>query len=139
MALQSRRAVFAGSWPTLCILSITPRSPAVRVRGQEPARSAIQDIKEAVAVRLSKQVLVAGIYHHRNLRGIPVVLVVPRKLEIPVQLAIVGIQSQKAVAVKIIASSSLPSIRWGGITGRRERLRGRRDVSPPRRRVEVAG
>ena len=101
---------FAVSWPTLCILSIAPRSPAVRVRGQEPARSAIQDIKETIAVGLSKQVLVAGIYHHWNLRGIPVVLVVPRKLEIPVQFAIVRIQSQKAVAVKISAGSPLPSI-----------------------------
>jgi len=55
--------------------------------------------------------------HHRNLRGVVIVLVVLGKLKMPFQLAGVGIESQQGIAVQVVAGASLTAIRRRRISG----------------------
>ena len=55
--------------------------------------------------------LAAGIDHYRNLRGIPVMLVVFGELEIPVHLACVRIEREQRIAVEIVSRAPFTAIR----------------------------
>src|ERR1700674_723946 len=52
----------------------------------------------------------ALIDHDGNLRGVPIVFVMLGELEIPFELAGVGIESEQRVAIKIVAGSAFAAI-----------------------------
>ena len=54
--------------------------------------------------------LVTQIDHDRNLGRVPVMFVVSGKLEMPVQLSGVRIDSQQSIAVQIVASATLTTV-----------------------------
>src|SRR5206468_11860342 len=89
---------------------------AVRGSGDQLAGGAIQNVEEAIAIGLYDQVLVSCIEHHRDLRGVPVMLVVLGELEIPFQLAGIGIEGEQGIAVQVIARASGAAIRWRRIS-----------------------
>ena len=74
---------------------------------QEFARNAIQHVEEAVAVgpqhQLAWLALPLSVHQHRNLHRVPVPLVVRRELEVPFQLARVGVERHHRVRVQVVA------------------------------------
>ncbi len=77
----------------LRIFRVAPRRLAVRIRREQLPVRAIDHVEESVAIGLRDQMLAAGIDHDRNLRRVPVVLVVLGELEVPVQLAGIGVRA----------------------------------------------
>ena len=67
----------------------------------------IQNVVEAVAVRpidkLSRLSAPFPIHEYRHLRGIPIMYVVRHELEIPLQLAGIGIKRDSAIGVQVFA------------------------------------
>src|SRR5262249_1101274 len=84
---------------------------------KQPAVGPIENIEISIAIRLHDQVLVAAIDNDRDFGGIPIVLVVPGELEMPLELASVGIERKQGVAVEIVAGAALAAIGGRRISG----------------------
>src|SRR6266851_7670260 len=124
-------------WAPLRVLAVAPGDLAVRIRREQFAVGAIDDVKEAVAIGLRDEMLAAGVDHDGHLRSVPIVFVVFGVLKIPVQLAGIGVERKQRVAVEIVAGAALSTIRRRRISRRPEELIRRRIVSSrvPRRRT----
>src|SRR5580765_6442305 len=78
----------------------------------------IQNVIEAVAVRpideLARLPAPLSIHEYRHLRGIPIMNVVRHELEIPFQLAGIGVEGDGAVGVQVVAVPrvAVPIWRW---------------------------
>ena len=81
-----------------------------RVAANELAGRAIEHVEKAVAIRPEHELAArsAGgrqVDEHGNLHGVVVVIVVRRELEVPLELARVGVERDDAVGVQIVAGT----------------------------------
>src|SRR5262249_22386250 len=89
-----------------------------RLPFHELAGNAIYDVEIPVAVRpehdLTGPALPIDLGEHGSLRGIPVELVMRRKLVVPLEFAVIGIECDDGAAVKIVAESrgAVPVRAW---------------------------
>ena len=88
---------------------------------QELARFAVEDIVEGVAVGEQDELALLAAHHafheHRNLRGVPVVDVVGRELEMPAELAAVRVERQQRIGVQVVAFADFPVPVRAGVAG----------------------
>src|SRR5215471_15501194 len=134
---QCRRGFFALDRNAARVFRIAPGHTPVGSRGKKFSIGAINHVKKAVTVCLQDEMAVAVIHKHGNLRCIVIVLVVLGELEMPFQLAVVWIERQQRIAVKIVTRSALATVRWRRIPGSPESRIGRGIVcaSDPRWRA----
>ena len=73
------------------------------------ARDPIQNVIERVAIRKHNQFSLFAVdiafHQHRDLRSVPVMHIMRRKLKMPLQLAGIGVEREQAVRVKIVTLS----------------------------------
>src|SRR5579863_236074 len=126
MPCQGWRCVLVRDGPALGVFGVAPGLLAVRGGGNELSGGAIEQVEKSVAVGLRDEVFAAGlarrVYEDRHLGGIPVVLVVFGELEIPVELAGVGIERKQRVTVEVVACAPLTAIGRSRISRRPEDL-----------------
>ena len=94
---------------------------------QELAVGAVEDIEEAVAIRLQQQLpraaAVRRIHQHGRFGGIPIVQIVRRELVVPLQLAGRGIERQHGIGIQIVALALVAvEIRTGIADGPEQRV-----------------
>ena len=82
---------------------------------------AIEHVEESVAIGLDHQLarltLPVGVDQHRRFRGVPIPKIVRRELVIPLELSGLGVESQDAVGVKVVALALVAVVFGGGIAG----------------------
>ena len=92
---------------------------------------AIEHVEEPVAVgpqhQLARPALPLHVDEHRNLRGVPVVLVAGRELVVPLQFSRVGVERDHAVGIQVVggrARVAVPArVRIAGSPERQVRFR----------------
>src|SRR5713101_5026248 len=88
------------------------------------ARSAIEHVQEPVTVRLGERLyfLAAALHLDEKEAGVAVIVpdVVWRKLEMPLEVPAVGIESEHGVGVEIVTVASIAIPVWRGVTSRPE-------------------
>src|ERR1044071_229330 len=84
---------------------------------QECSGSAIKHIVEAVAAGDHYQLAAAGIDQHRHVGRIPVVDIVRSELEMPAELAGIGIQSDQRAGGEIVTLAAIAIVVGAGIAG----------------------
>ena len=98
------------------------RSLDERLGQQELAGQPIEHVEEAVAIAVEQQLarLAAerGVDEHRRLGRVPVVQVVRRELEVPLQLAGVRIEREDRVRVEVVALALVAVVVGTRIAGR---------------------
>src|SRR5262249_33685721 len=120
--------VLVGNRAAVGIFRIAPCGLAIGSRGDQFSVCAIDDVEVAITVGLGDQVLAVRVDEDGDLRSVPVVLVVLRELEVPVELAGVGIQREQGVGVEIVSGATLAAIGRSGIASWPENLIGCRIV-----------
>src|SRR2546423_10139482 len=118
-----------GRWLSAC-----ENGPALRVNGFRPIQlfyerngreefpvGAIENVEETVAVGLDQQLsglaLVGNVEKNGSFRGVKVEKVVRSELEIPFELAGIGVEGENAIGIKIVAGAGR-SVKIGrGIAG----------------------
>src|SRR2546421_7006870 len=91
-------------------------------RQEQFSVSAIENIKEAVAVSVQDQfaglALPVRVYQNRRFRGVPVPEIVRSELVIPLELAGLAVQRQKAIGVEIVSDAMVSVVLLARIAGR---------------------
>ncbi len=108
--------------PAISIFRVAPGRLSVGSRRDELAAGAIDYVEVSVAVGLGDQLLFIGIDQDWDLGRVPIMLVVLGELEVPVQLAGVGVEREQGIGVEVVAGASFAAIRRRGISGGPENL-----------------
>ena len=107
--------------PSVLVESLGPGLPGIGRAEQELAGLAVEHVEERVAVREEHQLALLAaerrVGQHRDLRRIPVVDVVRRELEVPLQLAGVGVEGHHRVGVEVVALPHRAVVVRAGVAG----------------------
>ena len=93
-----------------------------RLRQQQLAVGAIEDVEEAVAVgvqhQLARLALPVRVDQHRRLRRVPVPQIVRRELVVPLQLAVGALQREDAAGIEVVPLAIVAVVFLRRVAGR---------------------